>query len=209
MPWRTKANVVTGAEKLPMDLYDAFLQQFGIEVLQGYGLTEEQAMAYKRNPVDNLAPLAKAKIKETLMDTGALIKVRTGFWIRRLDVRALLGLQSNQDSGATHSGCLHLVFGEVPGKPDRRQALVVLSCAPADGPVDKLAVIVDGPGGTNITRTYTDVPIAPRQYYRDNDVTFGPGSIPVRSGEYRTCYLLYTTDDAVWPALKDCRYDTV
>ena len=32
--------VVTGAEKLPMDLYDAFLEQFGIEVLQGYGLTE-------------------------------------------------------------------------------------------------------------------------------------------------------------------------
>jgi acyl-[acyl-carrier-protein]-phospholipid O-acyltransferase / long-chain-fatty-acid--[acyl-carrier-protein] ligase len=32
--------VVTGAEKLPMDLYDAFLQQFGIEILQGYGLTE-------------------------------------------------------------------------------------------------------------------------------------------------------------------------
>ncbi|AOS46217.1 Bifunctional protein Aas [Lacunisphaera limnophila] len=32
--------VVTGAEKLPMDLYDAFLAQFGIEILQGYGLTE-------------------------------------------------------------------------------------------------------------------------------------------------------------------------
>lgn len=32
--------VVTGAEKLPMDLYEAFLEKFGIEVLQGYGLTE-------------------------------------------------------------------------------------------------------------------------------------------------------------------------
>lgn len=32
--------VVTGAEKLPMDLYEAFLAQFGIEILQGYGLTE-------------------------------------------------------------------------------------------------------------------------------------------------------------------------
>jgi len=31
-------------------------------LLQVYGLTEEQAMAYKGNPVDNLAPLAKAKI---------------------------------------------------------------------------------------------------------------------------------------------------
>jgi acyl-[acyl-carrier-protein]-phospholipid O-acyltransferase/long-chain-fatty-acid--[acyl-carrier-protein] ligase len=32
--------VVTGAEKLTMDLYESFLGQFGIEILQGYGLTE-------------------------------------------------------------------------------------------------------------------------------------------------------------------------
>ena len=31
-------------------------------VLKVYGLTEEQALSYKLNPVDNLAPLAKAKI---------------------------------------------------------------------------------------------------------------------------------------------------
>ncbi len=37
---KTLNLVVTGAEKLPMDLYDAFLEQFGIEILQGYGLTE-------------------------------------------------------------------------------------------------------------------------------------------------------------------------
>lgn len=32
------------------------------KVLKVYGFTEEQALAYKLNPVDNLAPLAKAKI---------------------------------------------------------------------------------------------------------------------------------------------------
>jgi pimeloyl-ACP methyl ester carboxylesterase len=32
------------------------------ECLKAYGLTEEEAMAYKLNPVDNLAPLAKAKV---------------------------------------------------------------------------------------------------------------------------------------------------
>jgi pimeloyl-ACP methyl ester carboxylesterase len=32
------------------------------KLLGVYGLTEEQALAYKLNPVDNLAPLAKAKI---------------------------------------------------------------------------------------------------------------------------------------------------
>ena len=37
--------VVTGAEKLPMDLYEDFLAQFGIEILQGYGLTETTPVA--------------------------------------------------------------------------------------------------------------------------------------------------------------------
>ncbi len=32
--------VVTGAEKLPLDLYEGFQQQFGITIHQGYGLTE-------------------------------------------------------------------------------------------------------------------------------------------------------------------------
>lgn len=37
--------VVTGAEKLPMDLYEAFLQQFDVEIMQGYGLTETTPVA--------------------------------------------------------------------------------------------------------------------------------------------------------------------
>lgn len=32
--------VVTGAEKLPQDLYQSFLEQFHLEICQGYGLTE-------------------------------------------------------------------------------------------------------------------------------------------------------------------------
>ena len=37
---KTLDLVVTGAEKLPMDLYERFFENFGIEILQGYGLTE-------------------------------------------------------------------------------------------------------------------------------------------------------------------------
>jgi len=37
---RTLELVVTGAEKLPDDLYQAFLERFHLEILQGYGLTE-------------------------------------------------------------------------------------------------------------------------------------------------------------------------
>ena len=37
---RSLELVVTGAEKLPDDLYKSFLETFNIEILQGYGLTE-------------------------------------------------------------------------------------------------------------------------------------------------------------------------
>ncbi|MDR0352631.1 MAG: AMP-binding protein [Opitutaceae bacterium] len=37
---RTLELVVSGAEKMPMDMYNAFVDQFHIEVMQGYGLTE-------------------------------------------------------------------------------------------------------------------------------------------------------------------------
>jgi acyl-[acyl-carrier-protein]-phospholipid O-acyltransferase / long-chain-fatty-acid--[acyl-carrier-protein] ligase len=37
--------LVTGAEKLPQDLTDAFSEKFGIKVLQGYGLTETSPVA--------------------------------------------------------------------------------------------------------------------------------------------------------------------
>ena len=42
--------VVTGAEKLPDDLYKAFQEQFHIEILQGYGLTETTPAANLNQP---------------------------------------------------------------------------------------------------------------------------------------------------------------
>ncbi|MEY4487779.1 MAG: hypothetical protein RIQ79_287, partial [Verrucomicrobiota bacterium] len=45
---RTLEVVVSGAEKLPMDLYDTFLEKFNIEIMQGYGLTET-------SPVSNVS----------------------------------------------------------------------------------------------------------------------------------------------------------
>ncbi|WP_255558869.1 AMP-binding protein [Horticoccus luteus] len=42
--------VVTGAEKLPQDLYDKFLEQFHIEILQGYGLTETTPVSNVNQP---------------------------------------------------------------------------------------------------------------------------------------------------------------
>jgi len=42
---KTLKLVITGAEKLPLDLYESFVKQFGIEILQGYGLTETTPVA--------------------------------------------------------------------------------------------------------------------------------------------------------------------
>ncbi len=42
---RTLKLVISGAEKLPLELYEAFLKQFEIEILQGYGLTETTPVA--------------------------------------------------------------------------------------------------------------------------------------------------------------------
>ena len=37
---RSLELVISGAEKMPLELYDAFMERFHIEILQGYGLTE-------------------------------------------------------------------------------------------------------------------------------------------------------------------------
>jgi acyl-[acyl-carrier-protein]-phospholipid O-acyltransferase/long-chain-fatty-acid--[acyl-carrier-protein] ligase len=42
--------VVSGAEKLPRELYDGFLEKFGIEIMQGYGLTETSPVANINQP---------------------------------------------------------------------------------------------------------------------------------------------------------------
>ena len=59
---RSLTLVVTGAEKLPMDLAEAFKKRFGKDVLQGYGLTETSPVASVNLP-DPAAPWAGAPIQ--------------------------------------------------------------------------------------------------------------------------------------------------
>ena len=93
--------VVTGAEKLPMELYDAFLSNFGIEILQGYGLTEttpasninqhhpavttgtsEPQLGKKTGAVGRLMPGMSARITDP--DTGAELPLNASgmVWLR-------------------------------------------------------------------------------------------------------------------------------
>ncbi len=59
---RSLALVVTGAEKLPMDLAEAFKKRFGKDVLQGYGLTETSPVASVNLP-DPTAPWPNAPVQ--------------------------------------------------------------------------------------------------------------------------------------------------
>jgi acyl-[acyl-carrier-protein]-phospholipid O-acyltransferase/long-chain-fatty-acid--[acyl-carrier-protein] ligase len=66
--------VVAGAEKLSDDLYRAFLEQFHIEILQGYGLTETSPVANVNQPHPPLAAATNApQIGKRLGSTGRLL----------------------------------------------------------------------------------------------------------------------------------------
>jgi acyl-[acyl-carrier-protein]-phospholipid O-acyltransferase/long-chain-fatty-acid--[acyl-carrier-protein] ligase len=102
---RTLSLLVTGAEKLPDDLYRAFLENFHLEIYQGYGLTEtapvsnvnqpnpaivtdtgEMQIGKKPGAVGRLLPGMTARIVDA--DTGAdLPLTATGVvWLRGSNV---------------------------------------------------------------------------------------------------------------------------
>ncbi len=104
---RSLKIVVTGAEKLSTELYDAFLANFGIEILQGYGLTEttpasninqhhpaittataDSQLGKKTGAVGRLMPGMTARITDP--ETGAEISLNsTGMvWLRGPNVFA-------------------------------------------------------------------------------------------------------------------------
>lgn len=95
--------LVTGAEKLPADLADAFEARFGIEVLQGYGLTEtspvvsvnlpnrapsepQRPATNRRGSVGKLAPGISARIRDP--ETGADLPLEsTGMlWLKGINI---------------------------------------------------------------------------------------------------------------------------
>jgi len=66
--------VVTGAEKLPDDLYKSFLETFHIEILQGYGLTEKTPASNINQPHPLVTtPTAQPQIGKRTGSTGRLL----------------------------------------------------------------------------------------------------------------------------------------
>jgi acyl-[acyl-carrier-protein]-phospholipid O-acyltransferase / long-chain-fatty-acid--[acyl-carrier-protein] ligase len=100
--------VVAGAEKLPDDLYRAFLEAFHIEILQGYGLTETSPVA---NVNQHHPPIATAtaqpQIGKRLGATGRLlpgmtariVDIDTGAPLRSIDPGIVLLRGANVFAG--------------------------------------------------------------------------------------------------------------
>ncbi len=86
--------VVTGAEKLTMDLYESFLGQFGIEILQGYGLTETTPATNinQHNP-----PVTTSTAEEQLgKRTGSVGRLMPGMTARIVDPESGVELPMNE-----------------------------------------------------------------------------------------------------------------
>ncbi len=93
--------IVTGAEKLPMELADAFKERFGKDLLQGYGLTETAPVAAvnlpepkpssptdsvqpssRRGAVGKLAPGMAAQIRDPESDAPRSLHDTGMLWLR-------------------------------------------------------------------------------------------------------------------------------
>jgi len=72
--------VITGAEKLPTDLADAFKDKFGVGVTEGYGTTELSPAAAFNVPATRLGPGADAATK-----AGTVGRVMPGATVRIVD----------------------------------------------------------------------------------------------------------------------------
>jgi len=75
--------LVSGAEKLPMDLYEAFLEKFHLEIMQGYGMTEASPATNVNQPNPSL-PTETASEQEGKR-LGSVGRLMTGMSARVLN----------------------------------------------------------------------------------------------------------------------------
>jgi acyl-[acyl-carrier-protein]-phospholipid O-acyltransferase/long-chain-fatty-acid--[acyl-carrier-protein] ligase len=82
---RTLDLVVTGAEKLPTELYDAFREKFYLEIMQGYGLTETAPVSSVNQPDPPMPPETADADRQHGKLTGSVGRLLPGMTARLLD----------------------------------------------------------------------------------------------------------------------------
>ena len=113
-------TVITGAEKLPADVYDAFLEKFGVEISEGYGTTElspvaainvpqhrtgnSEQIASKRGTIGRPMPGLAAKVVDS--DSGKDLGLNTEgvLWIKGPNVMQGYLNQPQKTAEVIHDG---------------------------------------------------------------------------------------------------------
>lgn len=115
---RTLDLVVSGAEKMPLDLYEGFREKFHLEIMQGYGLTETTPVACVNQP-DPPIVTATADPQEGKR-LGSVGRLLPGMTVRIMNPDTMI----EQDSGT--QGMVMLrganVFGGYLGDEEKTRA---------------------------------------------------------------------------------------
>lgn len=112
--------VVAGAEKLPDELYRAFLETFHIEILQGYGLTETSPVTNVNQPHPPVATrTALPQIGKRLGSTGRLLP---GMTARIIDIDTGARLDAAQPGIVLLRGAN--VFGGYLGDEEKSRSVL-------------------------------------------------------------------------------------
>jgi acyl-[acyl-carrier-protein]-phospholipid O-acyltransferase/long-chain-fatty-acid--[acyl-carrier-protein] ligase len=80
---RTLDLLVSGAEKMPMELYDGFLEKFNLEIMQGYGLTETTPVTNVNQP--NPPVITETGEPQTAKRVGSVGRLFPGMTVRILN----------------------------------------------------------------------------------------------------------------------------
>jgi acyl-[acyl-carrier-protein]-phospholipid O-acyltransferase / long-chain-fatty-acid--[acyl-carrier-protein] ligase len=95
--------VVTGAEKMPEDLYDEFLQKFNIELMQGYGLTETTPAANINQP-DPAVPEGWVGEPQEARRLGSVGRMMPGMTARILDPETMTEIPDTEQGVVVYRG---------------------------------------------------------------------------------------------------------
>jgi len=107
--------VIAGAEKMPLELYHSFKEKFGIEILEGYGLTETSPVSNVNLP-DPVMGLGENlnQVGHRLGSVGRLLPGQTA---------RIINPETFEEMPLTSTGILKLkgpnIFKEYLGEPER------------------------------------------------------------------------------------------
>lgn len=108
--------VVTGAEKMPQDLYDDFLAKYGIELMQGYGLTETTPAANINQP-DPAVPQGWVGEPQEARRHGSVGRMMPGMTARILHPETMEEMPDTEQGVVVYRG--GNVFGGYLKNPDK------------------------------------------------------------------------------------------